>query len=152
MTITSRRKTAAELFGVRAIPRNARDRLIDKAIDLFYTYGFNAVGIDRILTEAGVTKTTFYKHFQSKDDLLVEAVRRRHDWEMRAWRAAVRRIAGSDPAAQLLGFFDVLDEWFNAPDFQGCIFINAAAEFPNPHDPVHQARRGAQAAVPPNRP
>ncbi len=138
-TLPPTRKTAAELLGVRAQPRNARDRLVDKAIDLFYTYGFNAVGIDRILTEAGVTKTTFYKYFESKDDLLVAAVKRRDRWELKAWRRAVRRMAGPDPRAQLLGFFDVLDEWFNAPDFQGCMFLNAAAEFPNPHDPVHQA-------------
>jgi len=56
---------------------------------------------------------------------------------MRAWTSAVQKMAGDDPKAQLLAFFDVLDVWFNAPDFRGCQFINAAAEFPNPHDPVH---------------
>src|SRR4029077_6814787 len=52
---------------------------------------------------------------------------------------AVHQRAGSDPRAQLLALFDVLHDWFNAPDFRGCMFINTAAEFPNPHDPVHQA-------------
>ena len=132
-------KTAAELLGVPPAPRNGRERLVDAAIDLFYTHGFNAVGLDQILAVVGVTKTTFYKHFESKDDLMVEAVRKRDRWETEAWGRASRKAAGDDPRAQLLAVFDVLDEWFNAPDFRGCMFINTAAEFPNPHDPVHQA-------------
>jgi AcrR family transcriptional regulator len=132
-------KTAAELFGVPAPARNARDRLINKAIDLFYTRGFNAVGIDLILSEVGVTKTTFYKHFESKDDLVIAAIRQRDEWETHAWAHAVRQFAGEDPRAQLLASFDVLDVWFNDPSFGGCIFINAAAEFPDQRDPVHKA-------------
>src|SRR5690606_20536784 len=57
----------------------------------------------------------------------------------KAWQRAVRKLAGNDPRAQLLAMFDVLDTWFNDPGFGGCIFINAAAEFPDPADPVHQA-------------
>jgi AcrR family transcriptional regulator len=86
-----------------------------------------------------VTKTTFYKHFESKDDLMVAAVERRDEWESQAWGRAVRKLAGDDPAAQLLAMLDVMDVWFNDPDFRGCLFTNTAMEFPNPHDPVHQA-------------
>ncbi len=132
-------KPVAELFGVPDPPRNARERLLDTAIELFYRNGFNAVGVDRILAVAGVAKTTFYKCFTGKDDLIIEAVRRRDEWEDQAWQRAVRELAGDDPRDQLVGFFDVLDLWFNDPDFGGCIFINTAAEFPNPHDPVHEA-------------
>ncbi|HYO10474.1 MAG TPA: TetR/AcrR family transcriptional regulator [Tepidisphaeraceae bacterium] len=132
-------KTAAEILGVPEEPKNSRDRLIRRAIDLFYLHGFNAVGLDRILAEVGVTKTTFYKHFQSKDDLMVQAVRTRDRWEAEAWGRALVARAGDDPRGQLLVLFDVLHEWFNADDFHGCIFINTAAEFPNPNDPVHQA-------------
>lgn len=137
MVYQSRHKPVAELFGLPDPPKVGRERLIHVAIELFYSHGFQAVGIDRILAEAGVTKTTFYKHFESRDELLVAAIRRRDEWEMQAWASAVEKLAGDDPRAQLLAFFDVLDEWFNAPDFRGCQFINAAAEFPNPHDPVH---------------
>lgn len=129
----------AELFGLPDPPTSGKGRLVAVAIELFYTHGFQAVGIDRILREAGVTKTTFYKHFESKDALMVEAVRQRDDWEMEAWSRAVSRFVGDDPRAQLLGYFDVLDLWFNDPDFQGCLFLNTACEFPNPHDPVHKA-------------
>lgn len=136
-TITGTR--ASDLFGIRAVPKNARDRLLNTAIDLFYTHGFHVIGLDRILEETGVTKTTFYKHFDSKDDLIVAAIERRDQWELDAWTRAVLRHAGNDPVKQLLGMFDILDLWFNTPEFGGCIFINAAAEFPDPRDPAHQA-------------
>ena len=139
MPRTGRDKTVTELFGLPDPPKTGRGRLVATAIELFYTRGFHAVGIDQVITAAGVTKTTFYKHFNSKSELMVEAVRRRDEWEMQAWDNAVRKLAGDDPCAQLLAFFDVMDLWFNDPDFRGCVFINTAAEFPNPHDPVHQA-------------
>ena len=139
MLTKARPKTAMELLGVPETPKNARGRLIETAINLFYTHGFNAVGLDQIIDTVGVTKTTFYKHFESKDDLMVQAVRQRDEWEWGAWNRAVRDVAGDDPRRQLLALFDVLDTWFNTEDFKGCIFINTAAEFPNPHDPVHQA-------------
>jgi AcrR family transcriptional regulator len=137
-----RHRPAAELFGVRRPAGNAKERLLDKAIDLFYQHGFHAVGLDRIIDETGVTKTTFYKHFESKDDLVVAAIRRRDEWESEAWNRAVRKLAGDDPRGQLLAVFDVLDAWFNDPAFGGCIFINAAAEFADPRDPAHQAAAG----------
>ena len=139
----ARPRTAAELLGVDvASPAQGRERLLLTAIELFYTHGFNAVGIDQVIAAAGVTKTTFYKHFESKDELMVAAVKRRDEWELAAWERALRASAGDDPRARLLGLFDVLDQWFNAPDFRGCLFLNTAAEFPNPHDPVHQVAAG----------
>ena len=137
MVFNSEHKPVVELFGLPDPPKTGRARLIHVAIELFYSHGFQAVGVDQVLSAAGVTKTTFYKHFESKDDLLVAAIQQRDQWEMQAWTNAVQKIAGDDPKQQLLAFFDVLDVWFNAPDFRGCQFINAAAEFPNPNDPVH---------------
>jgi len=138
MAIATRRR-AKDLLGIRAVPKNAKDRLINTAIDLFYDHGFHVVGLDRILAETGVTKTTFYKHFDSKDDLIVAAIERRDTWETTARNRAVLKMAGKDPARQLLALFDVLDLWFNHPEFKGCIFITAAVEFPDPRDPAHQA-------------
>ena len=132
-------KTVTELFGLPAAPKAGRERLLVAAIDLFYRNGFNAVGIDQIIASAGVTKTTFYKHFESKDDVMVAAVRRYDEWESQAVQRAVHKIAGDDPVKQFLATLDVMDEWFNHPDFYGCVFTNAATEFPNPHDPVHRA-------------
>lgn len=138
-TTTTPPKSATELLGVPPPPKTGKDRLIAAAIELFYRQGFGAVGVDRIIESAGVTKTTFYKHFDGKDELVVAAVQRRDEWESQAWARAVKNRAGDDPAAQLLAFVDVMDLWFNAPDYAGCMFVNAAAEYPNPHDPVHKA-------------
>lgn len=136
----AKHKPALQLLGVPDAPRTGRERLVAASVELFYRHGFAAVGIDRIIAQAGVTKSTFYKHFEGKDDLMVAAVLRRDEWESQAWNRAIRKIAGDDdPAAQLLAMFDVMDDWFNDPDFNGCLFNSAAAEFPNPHDPVHQA-------------
>lgn len=132
-------KSALELLGQPAAPRTGRQRLIAAAVELFYRHGFGAVGIDRVIAAAGVTKTTFYKHFEGKDDLMVAAVRQRDEWESAAWARAIRKLAGDDPGRQLLAMLDVMDVWFNDPDFRGCMFMNTAIEFPNPHDPVHQA-------------
>jgi AcrR family transcriptional regulator len=135
----ARAKSASELLGVPEVARTGRERLVAAAVELFYRRGFGAVGVDAVIAAAGVTKTTFYKHFEGKDDLMVAAVRRRDEWESAAWGRAVRKLAGDDPAGQLLAMFDVMDVWFNDPDFHGCMFTNAAAEFPNPNDPVHRA-------------
>ena len=121
------------------MPRTGRERLVATAVELFYRRGFAAVGVDLVIATAGVTKTTFYKHFDSKDELMVAAVHRRDEWESQAWQKAIRKVAGDDPRRQLLGMLDVMDTWFNAPDYHGCMFINTAIEFPNPNDPVHQA-------------
>jgi AcrR family transcriptional regulator len=134
-----RKKSTAELFGLPDPPKTGRERLLAAAVDLFYRNGFGAVGIDQVIAAAGVAKTTFYKHFEGKDDLMLAAVRRRDEWESQAWGRAVQKLAGDDPIKQLLAILDVMDLWFNDPDFRGCMFLNTAIEFPNPNDPVHQA-------------
>jgi AcrR family transcriptional regulator len=136
---SARAKSVSELFGLPEAPRTGRERLVAAAVELFYRHGFGAVGVDQVIAKAGVTKTTFYKHFEGKNDLMVAAVTRRDEWESQAWDRAVRKLAGDDPARQLLAMLDVMDLWFNDPEFHGCMFMNTAAEFPNPHDPVHQA-------------
>src|SRR5690349_12465025 len=136
---TTRPKSVTELLGLPQPPKTGRERLVAAAVELFYRRGFGAVGVDQVIEAAGVTKTTFYKHFEGKDALMVAAVQRRDEWESHAWARAVRKIAGDDPRRQILAMVDVMDLWFNDPDFGGCMFVSAALEFPNPHDPVHQA-------------
>lgn len=131
-------KTSRQLFGDGITATKTRDKLLDRATDLFYTYGIHAVGLDRILKDVGVTKTTFYNHFESKDELTCEVLKQRHDWELGAFLKAVNEISAGEPRETLLALFDVLHKWFTDPDFRGCQFINAAAEFPSRHDPVHQ--------------
>lgn len=120
-------------------PKRGRARLVGVAMKIFYTRGISPVGLDEIIAECGVTKTTFYKHFRSKTELVVAAIEARDEWARVAWREAVEILAGPDPRDQLVGMFEVLDLLFNTPAFRGCHFINAVAEFPNPHDPIHRA-------------
>ena len=131
-------KSARELFGDGETATKTREKLLDRATDLYYIYGIHAVGLDRIIKDVGVTKTTFYNHFESKDALTCEALKRRHVWETAKFMQAVDAIGAGRPRETLLAMFDVLDRWFTHPDFFGCQFINAAAEFPAPSDPVHQ--------------
>src|SRR5262245_23711099 len=91
-------------------PRATKDRLIETAGDLFYTTGFQAVGLDQILRTVGITKTAFYKHFESKDDLILAVLDRRDRQDIVEAIAQMQRRGGRDPRAQILVFFDLLAE------------------------------------------
>jgi AcrR family transcriptional regulator len=118
--------------------RSRRDHLLDTALALFYRRGFHATGIDTVLAEAGVAKMTLYNHFRSKDELIAAALERR-DRRFRAWFVERAEALAQTPRGRLLALFDVLAEWFAQPGFQGCMFINAAAEFRDPGHPAPAA-------------
>lgn len=119
-----------------------RDHLVDTALRLFYTQGFHATGIDKILAEAGVAKMTLYKHFQSKDDLILAALERR-DALFRDWLTGEMERASDNPRDRLLAMYDALEDWFRGRAFEGlgfsgCAFINASGEFAEPDHPAHR--------------
>jgi AcrR family transcriptional regulator len=120
---------------------STRDRLLEKAHELFYRDGFQSVGLDRIIAEVGVTKTTFYNHFESKDDLMLEVLRKHDAWWRNTFREKLRVHGGDTPRGQLLAVFDVVDEVIHSDDYNGCIFINVAVQFPQQHDPSHRVAR-----------
>ncbi len=115
----------------------ARDRLLATASRTFYGEGIRGVGVDRIVTEAGVTRATFYRHFPGKDDLVVAY--------LQVVDRAVRARVGAAPedataAADLIrALAGGIGDELCSPGFRGCPFINAAAEFPDPDSPVHRA-------------
>lgn len=115
-----------------------REKLIEAAGNLFYRHGFQAVALDTVLEAVGITKTAFYKHFDSKDDLILAVLEERDKRDV-AEAIAVMRAQGNDPRRQIVALFDQLAEWFNEPDFRGCLFMNAAAEFRSVNDPIHRA-------------
>lgn len=126
---------------------SAKDRIIRTAHDMFYRRGFHAVGLDAILTEAGLTKTTFYNHFESKEDL-VSAVLRWHDrWWQDTFREMLRKHGGTSARGQLLAVADALADLFACGDFNGCFFVNVAVQFPMAHDPAHQAAAEHKASM-----
>jgi AcrR family transcriptional regulator len=105
-------------------------RIIDAAYELFSHYGVRPVGVDRIIDEARVTKRTFYRHHASKDQLVLAFLEERHRRWTRDWlQAAIERVA-ADPAERTLAVFDVLDQWFRGPDYEGCSFIRTLHEVP----------------------
>lgn len=116
-----------------------RDRLMHSAYELFSREGFHGVGLDRILDEVGVSKQTFYNHFESKEDLMLAVLHHRSRYEIDMMHQALRQHGGLDPASRLYALWDVLDEWFNHDEFRGCIFLTAAVEFPSVTEPAHQA-------------
>ncbi len=118
------------------MPKNRRDHLVDTALKLFCRDGFHATGIDTILAEAGVAKMTLYKHFKSKDELILAALRRQ-DEQFRNWfmRSVERR--GRTSAERLVAIFDVLEERCSDRGYRGCAFINASAEYGSHDDPIH---------------
>jgi len=120
---------------------STRERLLEIADDLFYRDGFHSVGLDRLLDLAGVTKTTFYNHFESKDALILAVLTERDRWWRETFCQMLQRHGGDEPRGQLAAIVDALHELFASSTFNGCIFINVSAEFPLPQDPVHQAAR-----------
>ncbi|MFD5406436.1 TetR/AcrR family transcriptional regulator [Streptomyces griseorubiginosus] len=114
----------------------ARERLLSTASGLFYREGIRAVGVERILAEAPATRATFYRHFPSKEDLVV-AYLRGVDTATRADVQAAIEAAPS-PADALRAIGTVLADSLASPEFRGCAFLKAAAEYPDPDDPVRQ--------------
>ena len=115
-----------------------RDHLVETALELFNRHGFHATGIDKILADSGVAKMTLYKHFKSKDELILAALHRRDEQFRNRFMRDVERAGGS-PRVRLLAVFDVLGDWFKGRGFTGCTFINASAEFADRDDPIHAA-------------
>ncbi len=116
-----------------------RERLIEAGSRRFYRDGFRDVGIDRILEDVGISKTAFYKHFESKEDLMLAVMRAQDAWLREHFARMVTEKGGNEPRARLLALFDVVDELIRVEEFRGCFFVNVAMEFPLPHDPAHEA-------------
>jgi AcrR family transcriptional regulator len=115
-------------------PSEARQRILETADRLFYQNGIRAVGVDRVIAEAGVAKMTLYAHFPSKDDLIVAVLRHRED----ALREFVGEAMGRHAKRakdRLRAFFAALKDLFSQSGFRGCPFQNALAELADPDHP-----------------
>jgi len=113
-----------------------RDRLLETARRLFYTEGIHTVPVDRLVTEANVTRATFYRHFPAKEDL-VEAYLRATDADLRAMVGKV--LDHGTPQESAAALLELIGQVTCSAGFRGCHFINASAEYPNAEDPIRIA-------------
>jgi AcrR family transcriptional regulator len=116
----------------------ARERVLDAAYELFSRRGIRDVGVDELIETAGVAKATLYRHFPSKDDLVVAFLERREERWTFDWIEAEATRRGATPEQRLLAIFDLFDEWFHRADFEACSFINVMLEMGSDH-PVGRA-------------
>jgi AcrR family transcriptional regulator len=121
------------------MPSSTRHRLIVAATSRFYRDGFRNVGLDQILADVGISKTAFYKHFESKDDLLLAALETKNLWLQEFFRQMVEKRGGLCPADRLRALFDIVEQVIGSDEFHGCIFVNVSMEFPLLHEPAHIA-------------
>jgi AcrR family transcriptional regulator len=123
-----------------AVP--ARERILTTAYTLFTRRGVRAVGTDEVIAASGVAKATLYRHFPSKDDLVLAVLQRREQLWTLGLVEKQSRLLGNTPEEQLLAIFDVFHDWFQQrEDFDGCSFINVLLELGAGH-PAGQASIG----------
>jgi AcrR family transcriptional regulator len=125
--------------GVGQVREGARERILDTAYDLFSHNGIGSVGIDRIIAEAGIAKATLYRHFPSKEVLVLAFLELREQRWTHEWLETQAESIARTPQERVLCVFDVLDEWFHRADFEGCSFIKALLEVDEPDSPIHRA-------------
>jgi AcrR family transcriptional regulator len=118
--------------------RPVRERILETSYELFSQRGIRAVGVDELIERAGVAKASLYRHFPSKDDLVVAFLERREQHWTNGWVEKEARRRASSPEKQLLAIFDAFDEWFHREDFEACSFINVMLEL-GPRHPAGSA-------------
>jgi AcrR family transcriptional regulator len=113
-----------------------RDRVFQTASRLFYQNGYRAIGVDTIAAESGIGKMTLYRHYPSKDDLIVAYLK---ESDQLFWNNFERNTKdASTPREKLLAFFQSLQDYVKSPTCYGCPFLNAATEYPETDYPGHQ--------------
>jgi AcrR family transcriptional regulator len=125
------------------VHRNAevRGRILETACTLFYRHGVRAVGVDLVVEKARVAKTSLYRHFRTKDDLIAAFLQREDEDFWGTWDRVADQH-GDEPAAELDAHLGWIGERVERPDYRGCPQINVAAEFP---ETDHPARKVATA-------
>jgi len=113
-----------------------KDKVFQTAARLFYQHGYRAVGVDTLAAESGIGKMTLYRHYPSKDDLIVAYLKDSNEIFWRNFEEITKGV--STPRAKLLAFFESLQDYANTPACYGCPFLNVATEYPETDYPGHQ--------------
>jgi AcrR family transcriptional regulator len=122
------------------------EKVLSTASRLFYANWVRAVGIEWIVAESGVAKTSLYRHFQTKDELVAAFLEHedREFWQQ--WEEVVA-AAPANPKAELMSLFDWIGKRVSRDGYRGCPQINVAAEFADPEHPARKIRRRHKAAM-----
>lgn len=133
-------RTAAK-SGDEGTPETVRDRLLSTARDLFYREGARAVGVDTVVAQSGVAKTSLYRWFPSKDALIAAVLEQEAADRWQGWDRTLER---SDPAPreQLRAELAGITRFVSSPKYRGCPFMNVTAEFPDPEHPARKIATG----------
>ncbi|MGH8291576.1 MAG: TetR/AcrR family transcriptional regulator [Steroidobacteraceae bacterium] len=121
-------------------------RVLATASRLFYAHGVRAVGVEWIVAESGVAKTSMYRHFHTKDDLIAAFLEREDREFWTQWDEVVNTVAG-DPMRELMALLDWIGQRVSRDGYRGCPQINAAAEFSDPDHPARKFRARHKAAM-----
>lgn len=116
-------------------PLDVRGRILETAADLFYRNGVRAVGVDLIVARSGVAKTSLYRHFRTKDDLVAAFLQREDQDFWSCWDSVARPLA-ANPQAELEAQLEWIGARISRPNYRGCPQINVAAEFSEPDHPA----------------
>jgi AcrR family transcriptional regulator len=108
-------------------PARTRAAILDAATEVLYERGLDGVGVAELCTRIGASKETLYRHFGTKDGLVVAMLEARSE-RVTSWLAEAAAAAGPDPADELAAVFDALQGWYEEPVFRGCAMLNAAAQ------------------------
>lgn len=135
------------MHAAASLPLGARDRILASAYELFSHHGVRAVGVDEVIRRAQVAKATLYRHFASKDELVLAFLQQREQRWTKEWVEAEACRRADTPEGQLLAIFDLFDEWFRREDFEGCSFINVLLEMNDRRTPIGAASAGHLANI-----
>jgi AcrR family transcriptional regulator len=132
--------------GPSADALDVRERILATASALFYQRGVRAVGVDLVVEQAGVAKTSLYRHFRTKDELIA-AFLAREDLDFWATWDAVAAKHADDPAGEVDAHMRWIAHRLARENYRGCPQINAAAEFPEPAHPAREVARAHMGAL-----
>ena len=119
-----------------------REHMLEIAYGLFNSRGYHQTGIDLIMRASGVSKTTMYKHFRTKEDLFLEILKRRSATLLQRMKGRMEQSVGCNPGsashARISAILDTIEDWITSGAFSGCNFVRAALEYGASDDPIRQ--------------
>jgi AcrR family transcriptional regulator len=129
-------KPAVSVTSAGTTTESVRDRILSTARELFYREGVRGVGVDTVVAQSGVAKTSLYRWFPSKDQLIASVVEEEAKDRWSAWDRTAERCAGQPPRERLRTHMAAIEKFVNSPKYRGCPFMNVSAELPDPQHPA----------------